>query len=92
MHAQEVKSIHVLCRILKLAVCTASEAKLAALFLNMKEVNILRLMLEEMDPKQLATQKQRSHSMEVRFFWMADQAKQNFFRVIWHPGQSVTLM
>ena len=82
-------SIHVLCGILKLVVCSAAEAELAALFLNMREAKILRLMLEEMGHKQPATlvhcdnstvvgiandtvKKQRSRSMEMRFFWITD--------------------
>ena len=48
-------SIHLLCGILKLVVCSAAEAELAALFLNMREDKILRLMLEEMSHRQPAT-------------------------------------
>ena len=86
-------SIHVLCGILKIVVCSAAEAELAALFLNMREAKILRLMLEEMGHKQPATlehcdnstavgianntvKKQRSRSMEMRFFWITDQVRQ----------------
>ena len=96
-------SIHVLCGILKLVVCSAAEAELAALFLNIREAKILRLMLEEMGHKQPATpvhcdnstavgiandtvKKQRSRSMEMRFFWITDQVQQKFFKVLWHPG------
>ena len=31
--------------------------------------------------------KQRSRSMEMRFFWVADQVKNGEFDVQWHPGQ-----
>jgi hypothetical protein len=31
--------------------------------------------------------KQRARSMEMRFFWVTDQVKQNFFHVRWQPGQ-----
>ena len=31
--------------------------------------------------------KQRSRSMEMRFFWICDQVKRQFFKVYWHPGQ-----
>jgi hypothetical protein len=31
--------------------------------------------------------KQRSRSMEMRFFWVGDQVKRQFFDVKWHPGQ-----
>jgi hypothetical protein len=31
--------------------------------------------------------KQRSRSMEMRFFWIGDQVKRQFFDVQWHPGQ-----
>ena len=48
-------SIHVLCGILKLVVCSAAEAELAALFLNMRKAKILRLMLEEIGHRQPAT-------------------------------------
>ena len=36
------RSVHVLCGILKLVVCSAAEAELATLFLNMRETKILR--------------------------------------------------
>jgi len=31
--------------------------------------------------------KQRSRSMEMRLFWVADQVKMGNFDVQWHPGQ-----
>jgi hypothetical protein len=31
--------------------------------------------------------KQRSRSMEMRFFWVADQVNRHHFHVRWHPGQ-----
>ena len=31
--------------------------------------------------------KQRSRSMEMRFFWVTDQVQRSFFNVRWHPGQ-----
>ena len=31
--------------------------------------------------------KQRSRSMEMRFFWITDQVKNGSFDVQWHPGQ-----
>eukprot|EP00804_Cyclotella_cryptica_P011876 CCRYP_004378-RA/>CCRYP_004378-RA protein AED:0.44 eAED:0.39 QI:0/0/0/1/1/1/2/0/442 len=31
--------------------------------------------------------KQRSRSMEMRFFWVADQVNRRHFQVRWHPGQ-----
>ena len=31
--------------------------------------------------------KQRSRAMEMRFFWVTDQVKNNSFDVQWHPGQ-----
>ena len=31
--------------------------------------------------------KQRSQAMEMRFFWVADQVKNNTFDVQWHPGK-----
>ena len=31
--------------------------------------------------------KQRSRSMEMRFFWVTDQVKRKLFDVRWHPGQ-----
>ena len=45
-------SNHVLCGILQLVVCLAAEVELAALFLNMREAKILRLMLGEMSNEQ----------------------------------------
>ena len=34
-----------------------------------------------------AVKKQRSRSMEMRFFWITDQVKNGTFDVQWHPGQ-----
>eukprot|EP00956_Cyclotella_meneghiniana_P021059 scaffold37874_cov42-Cyclotella_meneghiniana.AAC.3 len=34
-----------------------------------------------------SVKKQRSGSMEMRFFWVTDQTKQKIFNVRWHPGQ-----
>ena len=31
--------------------------------------------------------KQRSRSMEIRFFWVTDQVQRQVFDVWWHPGQ-----
>eukprot|EP00804_Cyclotella_cryptica_P008022 CCRYP_004538-RB/>CCRYP_004538-RB protein AED:0.45 eAED:0.39 QI:0/-1/0/1/-1/0/1/0/221 len=31
--------------------------------------------------------KQQSRSMEMRFFWVADQVNRHHFQVRWHPGQ-----
>ena len=31
--------------------------------------------------------KQRSRSIDMRYFWIADQVKLRFFDVQWHPGQ-----
>ena len=31
--------------------------------------------------------KQRSRSMEMRFFWVTDQVKNGSYDVQWHPGQ-----
>ena len=31
-------------------------------------------------------QKHRSRLMEIRFYWITDQIKQNIFDVQWHPG------
>ena len=33
--------------------------------------------------------KNRSRSMEMRFFWIADQVDQKNFTVHWHPGQEI---
>ena len=33
--------------------------------------------------------KQRSRSLEIRYFWIADQVQRNFFSVHWHPGQEI---
>ena len=48
-------NIFVSCGILKIVVCSAAEAELAALFLNIKESKILRLTLEELGHKQPPT-------------------------------------
>ena len=84
--------------ILKFVVTFASEAELWALFLNMKEAKTIRLVLEEMGRSQPPTpitaveiandsvKKQRSRSMEMRFFWITDHVRQNLFKVLWHPG------
>eukprot|EP00804_Cyclotella_cryptica_P027019 CCRYP_013669-RA/>CCRYP_013669-RA protein AED:0.47 eAED:0.40 QI:0/-1/0/1/-1/0/1/0/221 len=31
--------------------------------------------------------KQRSCSMEMRFFWVTDQVNRHHFQIFWHPGQ-----
>ena len=33
-----------------------------------------------------SVKKQCSRSMDMRFFWITDQAKQKIFKVLWHPG------
>ena len=39
----------------------------------------------EVDSGQISPQ--CSHSMEMRFFWIADQVQLQNFNVQWHPGQ-----
>ena len=90
--------------ILKYVVASASEAELAALFMNVKEGKVMRLALEELGHPQPPTpvhcdnktataiandtiKKQRSRSMEMRYFWVTDQVNQGYFDVRWHPGQ-----
>ena len=34
-----------------------------------------------------SVKKQRSRSMEMRFFWVTDQVNQKIYLVKWHPGQ-----
>jgi hypothetical protein len=97
-------AIYALCGILKIVVASAAEAELGALFMNIKDGVILRLILAELGHKQPPTpvhcdnqtatgiandtvKKQRSRSMEMRFFWIGDQVKRQFFKVYWHPGQ-----
>jgi hypothetical protein len=48
-------SIYTLCGILKIVVASAAEAKLGALFLNIKDGVILRLILTELGHKQSPT-------------------------------------
>ena len=36
-----------------------------------------------------AFKKQRSQSMEMRFFWITDQVDQKNFTIRWHPGQEM---
>jgi hypothetical protein len=31
--------------------------------------------------------RQRSHSMEMRFFWISDKVAQDMYAISWHPGQ-----
>jgi hypothetical protein len=97
-------AIYTLCGILKIVVASAAEAELGALFMNIKDGVILRLILAELGHKQPPTpvhcdnktatgiandtvKKQRSRSMEMRFFWIGDQVKRQLFKVHWHPGQ-----
>ena len=82
-------NIFVACGILRIVVCSAAEAELGALFLNIKEGKVLRLALAELGHKQPPTpvhcdnstatgiandtvKKQRSRSMEKRFFWVTE--------------------
>ena len=48
-------NIFVLCGILKTVVCSAAEAELGALFLNIKKGKVLRILLEELGHKQPPT-------------------------------------
>ena len=83
-------NIFVSCGIPRIVVCSAAEAELGALFLNIKEGKVLRLALTEMGHRQSPTpvhcdnstaagiandtvKKQRSRSMEMRFFWVTYQ-------------------
>ena len=96
-------AIYVACGVLRIVVCSAAEAELAALFLNIKEGKVLRLTLMELGHPQPPTpvhcdnstaagiandsvKKQRSRSMEMRFFWVTDQVKNGTVDVQWHPG------
>ena len=97
-------NIFVACGILRIVVCSAAEAELGALFLNIKEGKVLRLALAELGHKQPPTpvhcdnstatgiandtvKKQRSRSMEMRFFWVTGQVASGEFDVQWHPGK-----
>ena len=97
-------NIFVSCGILRIVVCSAAEAELGALFLNIKEGKVLRLALIELGHIQPPTpvhcdnstaagiandtvKKQRSRSMEMRFFWVTDQVMNKQFDVQWHPGK-----
>jgi hypothetical protein len=97
-------AIYALYGILKIVVASGAEAELGALFLNIKDGVILRLILTELGHKQPPTpvhcdnktatgiandtvKKKRSRSMEMRFFWIDDQAKRQLFKVYRHPGQ-----
>ena len=97
-------NIFVSCGILRIVVCSAAEAELGALFLNIKEGKVLRLALRELGHRQPPTpvhcdnstaagiandtvKKQRSRSMEMRFFWVTDQVQYKEFDVQWYPGK-----
>ena len=84
-------NIFEVCGILKFVSASAAEAKLVALFINGKEIKIIRLILEEMGhpppptpvhcDNKTATgiandtvKKHRSRLMEMRYFWVTDQA------------------
>ena len=96
-------AFHVLSAILKFVAASAAEAELGALFLNMKEGRIFRLVLEELGHPQPPTpihcdnatatgivngtvKRQRSRSMEMRYFYACDQVENGHFNVIWVPG------
>jgi len=96
-------AIFTLCSILKFVVSSAAEAELGALFMNMKEGKIIRIILEELGHPQPPTpvhcdnetatgianstvKRQRSRSMEMKYFWAADQVQEGNFAVRWHPG------
>ena len=96
-------SIFDLCLILKHVAASAAEAELGALFYNVKETKIIRLILEELGHPQPPTpihcdnatavgisngtvKKQRSRSMEMRYFWICDQLKNGHVAVYWFPG------
>ena len=74
---------------------SAVEEELSALFVNVKEATVVRLILPELGHPKLPTpihidnttsvgivtstiKRQRSRLMEMRYFWLLDQASQNY--------------
>eukprot|EP00804_Cyclotella_cryptica_P027666 CCRYP_010273-RA/>CCRYP_010273-RA protein AED:0.51 eAED:0.57 QI:0/0/0/1/0/0/2/0/207 len=93
-------AIHVLCTILRFVAASVTEAEVGALFLNAKEAKIVRLTLEELGHPQPPTpilsttvgivnnaiKRQKSRSMEMRYFWLLDGKVQQLFDFEYHPG------
>jgi hypothetical protein len=88
--------------IIKHVMSLAAEAKIAGLFINAKEGEVLCNTLDEMGYTQEATpiqtdnstasgiandtiNQQRSRSIDMRFYWVRDRAKQGHFKVFWAP-------
>ena len=69
-----------LCGILWLIVCSAAEAEVAALFLNMREAKILRLVLEEMGHTQPATPVDCDNSKYILLLVLQITHQKNHFR------------
>ena len=96
--------IHSLCSVLKYVASSAAEAESGALFLNAREVKVMRLDLTELGHIQPPTpihidntttvglvnntiKRQRSKSMEMRYFWLLDSEAQKYFAFHYHLGQ-----
>jgi hypothetical protein len=88
-----------LCAILPFVVASSAEAKLGALFLNCKQATIFRLTLAQ-PPTPIhcdnstavgiannTVKWQRSQSMEMCFFWVADAVEQGKFDIKYYPGK-----
>ena len=91
-----------LCAILRFVMAFAAEAELGALFLNCKQATIvlLTLMGHPLPPMPIycnnstevgiannTVKQQRSRSMEMRFFWIADAVEQGKFNIKYYPGK-----
>eukprot|EP00804_Cyclotella_cryptica_P011350 CCRYP_016360-RA/>CCRYP_016360-RA protein AED:0.27 eAED:0.23 QI:0/0/0/1/0.5/0.33/3/0/674 len=92
-------AIAVLCTILKFVATSAAEAELGALFLNAKDAKIMRLTLQELGhpsprhpqppPLGIVTntvKRQKSRSMEMRYFWLLENHINKLFDFQYHPG------
>ena len=97
-------NIAITCAILKLVAASAAEAELGALFLNVQEAKVIRLILHELGHPQPPSpvhidnttavgivnntiKRQRSRSMEMRYFYLLDQQTQKYFKFFYQPGQ-----
>ena len=97
-------NITITCAILKLVAASAAEAELGALFLNVQEAKVIRLILHELGHPQPPSpvhidnttavgivnntiKRQRSRSMEMRYFYLLDQQTQKYFKFFYQPGQ-----
>jgi hypothetical protein len=92
-----------LARVIKNVMASATEAELAALYINAREAVYIHIILEELGHQQPPTplkfnamadavvngkiQPKRTKAMDMRFHWLRDRECQQQFKIYWRPGK-----